>query len=142
MEDSPDHPWILTLFGWSLEYIDPEWVAEQRAREAEEAGQADLQERLQTEREENAPDAAVSGSVFDGNVLRIEGHTGTPDLTLTREFTVAWDLIGCDQQRVNLDVLFSKWERQYGNAAHSVVLYSHTGRRVGKFSALWGYHCG
>ena len=133
---------VLLLFSWSLEWIDPEWVAEQRAREAEEAHQEALREQADRDREKNAPGLAVSGSVFDGNVLGVEGYYGTLDLTLTQEFTAVWELVGCDQQQANLSVMFRKWKRQYGDEAHTVVIHSWAGREIGKFSRLRGYHCG
>ena len=80
--------------------------------------------------------------MLDGHLLSIEGYAGTLDLTLTPEFTAAWSQAGCDAQPANLSVMFRKWKYQYGDTAHTVVIRSWSGREVGKFSSLWGYHCG
>lgn len=123
---------------------------EQReAHEAEEARRAELRERLRADlerekeaRKKRAPERAVSGSVLDGHVLRVEGFSGTLELTLTPEFTTAWEMAGCDAQRANLSILFRKWKYQYGDTAHTVTVRSWSGREIGEYSSLWGYHCG
>ena len=123
--------------------------AQREAREAEETRRSELRERLRAdlerekeERKRRAPEQAVSGSVLDGNVLRIESYSGTLELTLTPEFTTAWEMAGCDAQRANLSILFRKWKYQYGDTAHTVIVRSWAGREIGEFSSLWGYHCG
>lgn len=85
---------------------------------------------------------ALSGSVIESGVLRYEGYTGTMDVTLDQAMTVAWELKTCDTQRANLSVLFRKWKYRYGDTAHTVVLRFYTGREIGKFSRLRGFHCG
>lgn len=136
-------------FGLTMDWLEPQFRVEHKAPLEEERRQEALAEqrrveavRAEEERREHAPEQAVSGSTLDGNVLRIEGYTGTLELTLTPEFTDAWERAGCDMQRANLSIMFRKWKYQHGDVAHTVILRSWSGRTIGKFSSLWGYHCG
>ena len=80
--------------------------------------------------------------MLDGNLLRVKGYAGTPDLTLTGDFMAAWEQADCDTQRANLSVMFRKWKYQYGDMAHTVVIRSWSGREIGEYSSHWGYQSG
>ena len=47
---------------------------------------------------------------------------------------------GCDQQRELMRHLFQKWQEQLPTA-RLVSLRSYTGREIGRYSTVFGYHC-
>lgn len=123
--------------------------AERLAREQTRA-EARTERRREAERRRNStPQAerAVRQSVLAGEVVWVEGYTGTMDVHANEAFTVAWEKASCDYQRANMLELFRGWRRSYGNEAHTVILRSWTGREIGRISqSAWSggmrYHCG
>ena len=88
-----------------------------------------------------AAEQALSGSAIEEGVLSFEAYSGTLDVTANPALAGAWEASTCETQRANVSALFEKWRYRYGDEAHTVILRSSTGREIGKYSKLWGYHC-
>lgn len=99
-----------------------------------------------------APEAAVAerrqralGSlwVYDlsPEFLRAESFGETLHVTVSAEFNRGWLVYPCSSQREFVSDLFAEWKRRNASA-HTVKLFNPGGGEIGKFSRLWGYHCG
>lgn len=147
--------WALTLCAaaviaarMSLPTLAPSWWDAEMRRIERRHLERDLREldrieaaRAAAERRRTAKARALSGTVMEGSVIGLADLSGKLVVDVTPQFAAAWARFGCDDQRAHMELLWRKWARQRGAGAHGVLVRSPTGRYVGEYSELWGYHC-
>ncbi len=77
-----------------------------------------------------------------GWVLKAERFGDTLHVTATAEWSRGYYLGSpCSDQRDFVAVLFMQFKARHPDA-HTVALLNPGGKEIGKFSKLWGFHCG
>lgn len=76
-----------------------------------------------------------------GWVLKAEQFGETLHVTMTAETSRGYIVSPCATQRDFVAALFLQFKERRSDA-HTVALLNPGGKEIGKFSRLWGYHCG
>lgn len=83
-------------------------------------------------------------AAFDSMVAQFVTMTDVYDrqlyIDINEGATILYEGWGCDQQRELMRHLFQKWQEQLPTA-RLVSLRSYTGREIGRYSTVFGYHC-
>lgn len=113
------------------------WDRDDRSRPARSSSAASADPKVQ-----QYLDVAWVHEFGAGWVLRAERFGETLHVTTTAEWSRGYYLGSpCSVQRDFVAALFIQFKARHPDA-HTAVLLNPGGKEIGKFSRLWGYHCG
>ena len=113
------------------------WERDDRSRSARSNSTASSDPKVQ-----RYLDVAWVHEFGAGWVLKAERFGETLHVTTTAEWSRGYYLGSpCSVQRDFVAVLFMQFKARHPDA-HTVALLNPGGKEIGKFSRLWGYHCG
>ena len=119
-------------------------AAEARKKETEAWRKAEDRLQARTEKSRARTEYNKVAWVYDigpGWVMRAQAFGETLHVTVSSEWSRGWSVASCAVQRKFVWSFYTQWKER-NPSAHTVKLLNPGGKEIGRYSELWGYHCG